>query len=337
MTTRLQIQEIPGALSKTIEKARAEYGAIARKLRLGDGPILVTGEGEALGIALSASGALESFPGWPVVAHPAEIFQTYASPLLKPHAVLVMISAGENRPASLELLETAKKRGAVVVVLGNSAENPLMALAQHQVLIAPEMPTGSPAMTLCLHAALNLFALEAAQALKRPEPHWKSVSEEFVQLPEKIDWLFAQLTPLVRSFAAELSKVTSLQIVGGGLFEYAVLRAAQLLRSRQGIHAEAMFPAAFLELSGGKARAAEAVFFISGSHSKLKEHCHAGAEQARAAGVRVLSLTDGNDRDLATGSDLGILIPTLQESPASTVALFMLEWMMAESSRAAKG
>jgi len=52
--------------------------------------------------------------------------------------------------------------------------------------------------------------------------------------------------------------------------------------------------------------------------------------------VRVLSLTDGNDRALVEGSDLGILVPPLLEAPASTLALFMLEWLAWEVLRAVK-
>jgi len=50
----------------------------------------------------------------------------------------------------------------------------------------------------------------------------------------------------------------------------------------------------------------------------------------------VLSLTDSNDRDLVEGSDLGILVPSMEEAPASTLTLFMLEWLVMEAARAAK-
>jgi DNA-binding MurR/RpiR family transcriptional regulator len=74
-------------------------------------------------------------------------------------------------------------------------------------------------------------------------------------------------------------------------------------------------------------RAGEAVLLTSGSHSKIKKLLHRCAEQARANGARMFSLTDGNDRALVEGSDLGILVPPLLEAPASTLALFMLEWI----------
>ncbi len=66
----------------------------------------------------------------------------------------------------------------------------------------------------------------------------------------------------------------------------------------------------------------------------MKKLLHRSAAQARANGARVLSLTDSNDRELAEGSDLGILIPSLLEAPASTLTMFMLEWLAMEALRA---
>jgi hypothetical protein len=48
----------------------------------------------------------------------------------------------------------------------------------------------------------------------------------------------------------------------------------------------------------------------------------------------VFSLTDSNDRELAEGSDLAILIPSLLEAPGSTLTVFMLEWLAWEAQRA---
>ncbi len=44
MGDRQEIQAIPGALRLTLEKAHAEYGAVARKIRWGDGPVYLQNE-----------------------------------------------------------------------------------------------------------------------------------------------------------------------------------------------------------------------------------------------------------------------------------------------------
>src|SRR5579862_6358491 len=120
MTNRQQIQEIPGALRVTLEKARAEFGAVVRKVRWGVGPVLVCGAGDCAGLNIAASYAFETFPGWPVVARPAEVLQTYGLALLKQHSVLLVISAAAEPPEAQELVEMAKKRGCTVVALTNN-------------------------------------------------------------------------------------------------------------------------------------------------------------------------------------------------------------------------
>ena len=92
----------------------------------------------------------------------------------------------------------------------------------------------------------------------------------------------------------------------------------------------------FLSAHAHFARGDDALLFLSGSQSKIKKLLHRGAAQARANGARVLSLTDGSDRDLVEGSDLGILVPMLHEAPSSTLILFMLEWLAMEMLRAVK-
>jgi DNA-binding MurR/RpiR family transcriptional regulator len=337
MTNRQQIQEIPGALRLTFERARADYGTVIRKVRWGDGPVLICGAGDCGGLSQAASYAFETFPGWPVVARPVEVFQTYALGLLKQRSVLIMIAAAGEWPEVQELAATAKQRGVVVVVLTSSPESPLVKLADHVLLTRSEGATDSPAVTLCLHAALNFLAFEAARILKRPEPQWGQVNEEFDQLPEKIEWLFTQLPAVVRSFAAELARLPRLRIVGGGFYQFPCWRAARQLQSLPSSQVAAVEASEFLSSHAQFAPAGDAVLITSGSHSKIKKLLHRCAEQAKANGARVLSLTDGNDRALVEGSDLGILIPPLLEAPASTLAMFVLEWIAWEVRCAGKG
>jgi len=336
MTNRQQIQEIPGALHTTLEKARAEFGAVVRKVRWGDGPVLVCGAGDCAGLNVAASYAFETFPGWPVVARPAEVLQTYGLSLLKQHAVLVMICAGSEPPESLELAQTAKKRGCNVVVLANNLESPLVKLADHVLLIPTSGEADSPAVAICLHAALNFLAFEAARLLKRPEPQWTQVAAEFEQLPDKIEWLFTQLPDVVRSFAAEVARLPVLRIVAGGFYHYPAMNAAWRMRSLKSPQVEYVEPSEFLRAPSHFARHDDAVLCLSGSHAKLKKLLHRCAEQVRANGARVLSLTDGNDRALVEGSDLGLLIPPLLEAPASTLAMFMMEWLASQVPRPEK-
>jgi glucosamine--fructose-6-phosphate aminotransferase (isomerizing) len=335
MGSRQQIQDIPNALRATLEKARTEYAAAVRQVRWGDGPVYVSGTGICAALGMAASYAFEALPGWPVVARPVEVFETSARSLLRPRSVLVMIAAPGEWPEALELLRVARKHGSTLVVLTNSPDSPLANTADQVLLIRAEGEADLPAVTVCLHAALNFLALAAARLLKRHEPQWESLERDFERLPDQIDWVLTQLPVAVRSMAAELGGFQRLRIVGGGFYHFAAWRAARRLRALAGISAEGVEAAEFSsELAG--LRRDEAVLFLAGSRSKIRKLTCRAASEARVRGARVLSITDSQDRDLVEQSDLGVLIPALMEAAGCTLSLALVEWLAVEAARAAK-
>jgi len=336
MTNRQQIQEIPGALRITLEKAHAEYGAVARKVRWGDGPIYVCGAGDCAALGLAAGYALEYFLGLPVVARPVEVFQSYARSLLQPRSVLLMIAAKGDWPEAQELAIDATERGCMLVALANIPDSPLVKLADHVFLTRAEGDMESPSVTVCMHAAINFLAFEAMRALKKPKAWWDLVQTDYDQLPEKLEWVSTQLASVVRSVAAEVARVPRLRIVGGGFYHYPARQAARRMRFMAGLPVEGIEATEFWRGLSHLARHDDAILLLSGSQSKIKKLLQRSAAQARVNGARVLSLTDSNDRDLTEGSDLGILIPSLIEAPASTLTMFMLEWLAVEAHRATK-
>jgi len=209
-------------------------------------------------------------------------------------------------------------------------------LADYVFLSRAEGEVESPTVTVCMHAALNFLAFEAMRVLKKPKPWWDLVGKEFDQLPEKLDWVFTQLSSVVRSAAAEVAHFPRLRIVGGGFYHYPAWQAARRMRFQAGLPVEAIEATEFWTGLPHLARRDDVVLFLSGSQSKMKKLLHRSAAQARLNGARVLSLTDSNDRDLVEGSDLGILIPSLIEAPGCTLTLFMLEWLAMEATRALK-
>ncbi|MGA2987018.1 MAG: SIS domain-containing protein [Terriglobia bacterium] len=336
MGNRQQIQAISGALRITLEKARAEYGVAVRKVRWGDGPVYVCGAGDCAALGVAAGYAFETFLGLPVVARPVEVFQSYGLSLLHPRSVLVMISARGEWPEAQQLAQSAQERGCTLVALANTPDSPLVNLTDHVFLTRAEGEMETPAVTVCMHAAVNFLAFEAMRVLKKPKPWWDLVDKEFEQLPDKLDWVFTQLPSVVRSVAAEVARLPRLRIVGGGFYHFPAWWAARRMRFLAGLPVEALEASDFASGLAHFARRDDAILFLSGSHSKIKKLLHRCAAQAHMNGARVLSLTDSNDRDLAEGSDLGILIPSLLEAPASTLTMFMLEWLAMEALRATK-
>jgi DNA-binding MurR/RpiR family transcriptional regulator len=247
-----------------------------------------------------------------------------------------MISVRGEWPAAQELATLAQERGCTLVAVTNNPDSVLGKLADHVFLAHAEGDMETPAVSVCLHAALNFLALEAMRVLKKPKPWWDQVEKEFDQLPEKIEWVFTQLPSVVRSVAEEMARLPRLRIVGGGFYHYPAMQAARRMRSLASPQVEYVEASELLNEHAHFARRDDALLFLSGSQSKIKKLLHRDAAQARANGARVLSLTDGNDRDLVDGSDLGILVPSLHEAPSSTLTLFMLEWLAMEALRAAK-
>ena len=336
MGNRQQIHDIPAALRMTLEKASAEYGALVRMIRWSDGPVYVCGAGDCAALGIAAGYAFESFVGLPVVVRPVEVFQTYGLALLQRRSVLIMLSAQGEWPEAQELAHSAHERGCTTIALTHTPESPLVKLADHVFIARAEGDAESPAVIVCMHAALNFLAFEALRVLKKPKPWWDLVRKDFDQLPEKLDWVFTQLPSVVRSVAAEVAALPRLTIVGGGFYHYPAWQAARRLRSLAGLQVAGVEASEFLNAHAHFARRGDAVLLLSGSQSKIKKLIHRCAAQARANGARVLSLTDSNDRNLVEGSDLGILIPSLLEAPASTLTMFMLEWLAAEALRAVK-
>lgn len=336
MGKRQQIQEIPAALRTTLEKAATDYGALVRKVRWGDGPVFFCGAGRHAALGIAAAHAFETFAGWPLVARPAEVFLAPAQRLLRPRSVLLLSVAGGEWPEVQELATLARQRDCTVVALTPDPDHAIAKLADHVFLIRAEGDADSPAVTVCLHAALNALALEAARALKRPEPVWEEIEQEFAQLPEKLEWVFTQLSSGVRSLAREFAQLPRLGIVGAGFYQYPAWQAAWRLQPLPGPRVEHLEASEFLSAHADLTRPGDALLFLSGSRSKLKKLLHRGAAQARTNGARVLSLTDGNDRELCDASDLGVLVPALLDAPSSTLMLFMLEWLAMEALPPAK-
>jgi DNA-binding MurR/RpiR family transcriptional regulator len=317
----------------TLEKARVEYPPVARKVRWEEGPICVCGVGECGAVGVAATYAFEFFAGWPVVVRPPDVLRNYGLSLLHPRSVLMMIAARGEWPETLELASVAKERDCTLVVLTNTAESPLGKLADHLFLTHTEGDMESPAVAVSMHASLNLLAFEAARVLRRPKPQWEQVAQEFEQLPEKLEWVFTQMPSVVRSLAAELARTPRLHIVGGGFHHYPARHAGGRMASLANSQVSAVEATEFLSAPAHFAHKDDAVLVLSGSRSRMKKTLHRCAAQAKAKGARVLSLTDSNDRELAERSDLGLLLPSLTEAPASSLTLFVLEWLAMEAQR----
>lgn len=334
MEPKRQILDIPRALRDTLEKGRPEYEALIRQTRWGEGPIYLCSCGAAAPASLAGAYAFEFLLGWPAVARSATVFESYSLGVLRPRAVVLVISASGEAPEALELARQARSHGATVLALTGNSCSPLTQVVDGVFLTRGEAAGDAPATSVCQHAALAYIALVAAKTLKRPTPQLKSIEEEFGELPRQVEWALTQLPDAIRSLASELQNLGRLALVGGGFYHAPALRGARRLRELAGMDAEAVEASEFPSFH--YLRRDDACLFLCGSRSRIKKTIHDAAAQAKAKGARILSLTDSNDRELAERSELAILTTTLTEVAGSTLTLSLLEWLAVEVAHGAR-
>ena len=326
---RQEILELPRSLKETLEKGRAEYEAVVRQTRWGDGPVYLMGSGASKAVALAGAYALESLLGWPAIHRTPQAFEAYVLPALRPRSVLLLISPSGEETASLSVAQAAQSRGAKVLALTAKPESPLARSADGLLLFRRFDQQEAGMMSLvCQHAAVGCLALVAAQALKRPQPFQESVAAEFDKLAGHIEWVLTQLTDVVRSLVNELKGLRVLDVVGAGFYHPTALLAAYLFRNLSGIHAQGWEASDFISEFGDKLERDALVVCLSGSRGRLKKVVHQAAAQAKAAGARVVSITDANDRELSARSALSVLLPSLTEVVGASLMLALLEWVI---------
>lgn len=316
-------------MRETLAKGRAEYEALIRKTRWGDGPIYVVGSGPSYLAGLTATYAFEGLLGWPVVARSASIFETYTLPVLRPRSVVLAVSHSTQSEGTVEAARAARSRGAVVLALTANPAGPLAQVADGVFLlrVGGESEAGVKTM-VSQQAAANFISLVAARVLKRHHPGLDDLEEEFEKLPSHVEWVFTQLADAVRSLACELRGSRRLGVVGAGFYHPAALLGALLMRRLAGIQVEGYEVSEFQHSILPSLDPQALVGFLSGSRCRLKKDVHQVAARVKQAGRKIVSVTDSNDRELADRSTLALLLPTLTEMVGSTLTLVLLAWVV---------
>jgi len=328
MDLKQEILDIPRALSETLEKGRAEYDALVRQTRWGDGPIFVVGSGASVVVGLTGAYAFEGLLGWPVVVRDAVLFEAYSASVLRPRSVLMAISDSGESLETLAVARAARSHDATVLALTNEAQSRLAKMADGVFLVrAGEEPGAGARTAVCQQAALSYVALVAARALKRHQPQTDALEAEFEKLAECIERALNQFGDAVRSFASELKRQRNLYVVGGGFYYPAALHWAGLLEKLTGIEAWGREAREFADGPLEKLRPDRAIVFLSGSRCRVKRQIHRLAEGARKARASIFAVTDGNDRELADRAQLAVLLPTLSEMVGPIVSLALLDWV----------
>lgn len=336
MDLKQEILDTPRALREMLEKGRPEYEALVRKTRWGDGPIYVIGGGASAPLGVTAAYAFEGLLGWPVVTRPAKVFATYGVALLRPRSILLVLSESEaeESEATLETARLARSLGATVLALTHDPVSPLAQMADGVFLLRLGEEAGAGVKALIsAQTALGYISFVAARTLKRHHPQLDVLEQEFEKLPGHVEWVLSQMPDAVRSLASELKGLPRLRLVGAGFYHAAALAGALLMTRLAGLEAEGFESSEFRSVVLPGLEREAGVAFLSGSRCRLKREVHRAAAQARIAAARIISVTDGNDRELADRSTLAVLLPILTEMVGSTLALTLLAWVAAQVAR----
>ncbi|MFB3923387.1 MAG: SIS domain-containing protein [Terriglobia bacterium] len=333
MDPKNDLLELPRALRNALEKGGPEYDKLVRQTHWGDGPVYVLAAGATRATALATACAFETLVGLPAIVRAAADFQAYSLSVLRPRSLLLVIEPAPSLPEILDVARAAKSRGARILALTAHPQSELAKIADgvFQVCTA-EAPPGSLRAEICRHAMGCYLGLAAARALKRPRDYLRELEEEFVKLPDHVEWAFTQLSDAVRALAARLESPPRLQVIGGGFYFPAALHWAETLGRLKGTAARACDGLADT-FSGPTLHAPdEIVVLLSGSRCRGGKTMHALAESARRAGREFLALTDKNDPEISRRASLAILLPVLTEEVGALLSLALLDWIACQRS-----
>jgi DNA-binding MurR/RpiR family transcriptional regulator len=77
----------------------------------------------------------------------------------------------------------------------------------------------------------------------------------------------------------------------------------------------------------------EVAMIVSGSRLRIKRVVHETAAQITSKGAKVISITDSNDPELISRSEIAILVPPQSEIGGSMLALSLLELLATQWAR----
>jgi glucosamine 6-phosphate synthetase-like amidotransferase/phosphosugar isomerase protein len=340
MNIKDEILGIPRAVEAMLERTRPEYEAAIRRAKWSEGLMHFVGEGAGRFAALRGALAFEASLGWPAIARSRADFQAYTLPTLHPRSQVIFVSSNDKAEETSVLASRVKSRGAFPWMLG---ADPPGAFAEWTNVAKDEGKTTGEAPSIqkeyCRHVAVEYLAITAAGILKGPQSQEiKSLQEEFQALPERLDWILTHLSDSARTLAAEFSKTDSACVVGGGFYQVTAFEAAGRLETATGRNVQSVDASDFNVGALPRANGRNNVLLLSGSQCRVKQLMHSSARDLHQAGLKFISITDSNDRELVSRSEMAILLPEIGESLGSLMALALLDlaaFFAARESRAA--
>lgn len=292
--------------------------------------IYIVACGTAYNSGLVAKFALEKFTKIPVICDLASEFR-YNNPFLDEDTLVILISQSGETADSLKALRLAKEEGAMTLLITNTLASSMDREADRSIYCyaGPEIAVASTKAYTTQLVNFYLLALDFADKLGRiSKEDYQKVIEGLKEIPGKIDHILEK-DDIIKEFAEEIKKDSSLFYLGRGLDYATTIEAALKLKEVSYIHTEAF---AAGELKHGTISLIEdgtPVIAIL-SQKDLTAKSLSNVEEVVARGANVFIITNHKDSRMEKITEkifevpetLDILSPLLTVVPSQLMAYY---------------
>lgn len=228
---RAEIEEIPDAVRRLLDRSGAAIRIAGRRLAALDPPVVVTvARGSSDHAATYFTYAAELTTGRPVASLGPSVVSVYGARLRLSGAAALAISQSGRSPDIVALLSAARDGGALTIALVNAEGAPLSALADHPIALAagPEWSVAATkSFVAAVVAGLALVAAWGADA---------ALEAALAALPDQLE---AALAADWSAAVAPAAAAASLFTLGRGPGFAVAAEAALKFKETSQVHAEA--------------------------------------------------------------------------------------------------
>ncbi len=318
-----EILEESAAARATIEKGDASQRKAAQAVLAADpDAVYAVGCGSSYFAGMMARYPLERFARIPTIALSATDFTTYSLETITDASVVIGISQSGESFETVEAIEKAKDRGAMVIGLTNNPSSSTGRIADELILTyaGEEKASGTKTILAQMLAAYQ-FALIMAE-LKDPCPsdNLRVLADELDKMPDVIGELLARSDDAA-NLAKELKDDSNLYLVGAGPFYPLGLQIANTAREIARVHVNAFDVVEFRHGPLEIVESGTPVIFINTSCSPLCENMATLASLVKRAGGRVIAATDESDKELNQIADVRVPMPHMSEMAGAVAYL----------------
>lgn len=311
-----EIHEQPQGVKDTIERRLDENGKIVLdsiKLTKNEleniNRIYIVACGTAYHAGLLGKKAIEKYVKVPVIADIASEFR-YSDNFVDEKSLVILVSQSGETADTLAVLRDSKKKGARILAVTNVVGSSIAREADDvfYTWAGPEIAVASTKAYTTQIVSLYMIALDFALELGTiSEEEYKSVIDEMLSLPEKIEEVLNQKEH-IKEIAEEIKDKNHIFYLGRGIDYYLALEGSLKLKEISYIHAEA-FAAGELK-HGTIALIEEGTPVVAlATQDKLFEKMVSNMEEVRARGANVIAIAKKHNKEVENVANGVIYIP----------------------------